>query len=97
MNHFLSQKDPRIRIVEEADGTYLEMEAEKELFEIKTEIIGTEKLGMVRIVEAPYEDPKGDPIVLNTDYLGLPRKTSPMVGSLENLKEGYNQIKVWGR
>ncbi len=57
MNHFLSQKDPRIRIVKEADGTYLEMEAEKELFEIKTEIIGTEKLGMVRIVEAPYEDP----------------------------------------
>jgi alpha-N-arabinofuranosidase len=97
VNHFLSQKDPRIRIVEDADGTYLEMEAEKELFEIRTEIIDTEKLGMVRIVEAPYEDPNGDPIAIHTDYLGVPRSTSPVVGPLEDLKEGYNRIKVWGR
>ena len=51
---------------------------------------------MVRIVEAAYEDPTGAPITLDTDYNNNPRKTRPTVGPLENLKEGYNRIKIWG-
>lgn len=96
-NHLLSQKDPKVRIVEEEDGTYLEMDLEKELLEIKTEILDTEKLGMVRIVEAPFDDPNGNPITFDTDYLGHTRKASPAAGPLENIREGHNRIKVWGK
>ena len=73
--------------MEEEDGTYLEMDLDKELFEIKTEIIDTKKLGMVRIVEAPFDDPNGNPITFDTDYLGCLRKASPAAGPLENIRK----------
>lgn len=94
-NNFLSQNDPEVRIVEEEDGTYLEMNLDKELFEIKTEIIDTKKLGMVRIVEAPFDDLNGNPITFDTDYLGCLRKAGSPAGPLENIREGHNRIKVW--
>ena len=58
----------------EGDSVYLEMNVEKDMLSIPTEIIDTEKLGMVRLVEAPFDDPDGNPIVLDKDYLGKTRK-----------------------
>lgn len=93
-NH-LCEKDPHVKIVPEEDGVYLEINLEKEFFSVNTEIIDTEKLGTVRIVEASYDDPKGCPIILDTDYLDNPRRTHPCAGPLEGLKEGHNRIRVW--
>lgn len=91
-----SSMDPRIRISEEGGEVYLEMNVEKELFELPTEIITTEKLGTVRITEEAYEQPDGAAISLDTDYRGTLREVHPAVGPFEKLKEGYNRIKVWG-
>ena len=45
------------------DGkTYLELNVEKEMLEIPTEIYNSEKLGMPRITEAAYENPDGTPM-----------------------------------
>lgn len=95
-DHYVSEQDPQVRIVTEGDAVYLEMDAEKELLELAAEVITTEKLGMVRIVEAAFENPDGTPITLDTDYSGLPRGDRPVVGPLQSLKEGYNRFKIWG-
>lgn len=88
--------DPHFRIVEEGNAAYLELDADQELAEQRREIIDTKKLGMVRIVEAPYEQPDGSPVVLDTDYLGVSRGEGGPAGPFASLKEGHNRIKVWG-
>ena len=95
-NTYVSDTDPAVRIVEEDGKTYLELNVEKGMLEIPTEVYGTEKLGMPRITEAPYENPDGTPIVFDTDYLGQARSGQPAAGPMEGLKEGMNRILVWG-
>lgn len=94
--NYLCMRDPKVRIVTQKDAVYLEMDVEKEALEINTEIIDTQKLGMVRIVEAPYDDPEGKPILLDRDYNGCLRGARPAAGPLEGLKQGHNRIKIWG-
>lgn len=94
--NFMSDADPEAKIVKEGDETYLEINVEKGLLEIPTRILDTRMLDMVRIVEVPYEDPDGNPIVLDSDYLGCKRDSAPAAGPIQGLKEGYNKIKIWG-
>ncbi len=95
-NTHVSDMDPAVRIVETDGKTYLELNVEKEMLEIPTEIYNSEKLGMPRITEAAYENPDGTPIVLDTDYLDQSRNGQPAAGPIEGLKEGMNRILVWG-
>lgn len=94
--HYLSDTDPQVRIVTEGDEVYLEINVEKEMLDLAAEMITTEKLGMVRIVEEAYENPDGSAIILDTDYNDCPRGEKHIVGPLENLKEGFNRVRVWG-
>ena len=95
-NTHVSDMDPAVRIVEADGKTYLELNVEKEMLEIPTEIYNSEKLGMPRITEAAYENPDGTPIVFDTDYLDQSRNGQPAAGPIEGLKEGMNRILVWG-
>ena len=95
-NTHVSDMDPAVRIVETDGKTYLELNVEKEMLEIPTEIYNSEKLGMPRITEAAYENPDGTPIVFDTDYLDQSRNGQPAAGPIECLKEGMNRILVWG-
>ncbi|PXX53235.1 uncharacterized protein DUF1565 [Hungatella effluvii] len=95
-NTHVSDMDPSVRIVETDGKTYLELNVEKEMLEIPTEIYNSEKLGMPRITEAAYENPDGTPIVFDTDYLDQSRSGQPAAGPIEGLKEGMNRILVWG-
>lgn len=95
-NTHVSDMDPAVRIVETDEKTYLELNVEKEMLEIPTEIYNSEKLGMPRITEAAYENPDGTPIVFDTDYLDQSRNGQPAAGPIEGLKEGMNRILVWG-
>lgn len=95
-NTHVSDMDPAVRIVETDGKTYLELNVEKKMLEIPTEIYNSEKLGMPRITEAAYENPDGTPIVFDTDYLDQSRNGQPAAGPIEGLKEGMNRILVWG-
>lgn len=88
--------DPGVKIAEEGDAVYLEMNLQKELLEVPTEIVSTKTLGTVRIVDAIFDDPNGNPIVHDTDYTGAKRSEKPVVGPIEGLKPGFNRVKVWG-
>ncbi|MDY3918291.1 MAG: right-handed parallel beta-helix repeat-containing protein [Candidatus Limivivens sp.] len=93
--NFLSEADPRVKILEEVDGTYLEMDLEEGVFQIPTEIIETNTLGMPRITEAPFDDPDGNPIIFNRDYFGAERGENPVPGPMEGLHPGHNRVRVW--
>ena len=82
-NTHVSDMDPAVRIVETDGKTYLELNVEKEMLEIPTEIYNSEKLGMPRITEAAYENPDGTPIVFDTDYLDQSRNGQPAAARLK--------------
>lgn len=88
--------DPAIKIVEEGQQVFLEIQITKELLDVPAKIASTETLGTVRIVDAIFDDPHGNPIAIDHDYLGAHRSEKPIVGPIEGLKAGLNRIKVWG-
>lgn len=88
--------DPGVKIVEDGDEVFLEINMNEALLDVPTKIASTETLGTVRIVDAIFDDPHGNPIVLDTDYVGARRSEKPVVGPIEKLKAGVNRIKVWG-
>ena len=88
--------DPGVKIVEKGDEVYLEMNAEQSMLDIPTETVCTGTLGTARIVDAIYDDPDGNPITFDTDYTGAHRSEKPVAGPIEELKPGFNSIKVWG-
>lgn len=93
--NYISETNPQVKIIEEEGGTYLEIQIEKGMLDLQTILVDTQKLGMVRIVELPYENPDGTPIILNMDYFKNVRGSHPTTGPIEELKEGTNRIKVW--
>jgi hypothetical protein len=88
--------NPCLKVVEEDDKVFLELNVEEGMLDIPTEIVSTETLGAVRIVDAIFDDPNGNPITFDTDYTGAARKEKPVAGPIEGLKPGFNRVKVWG-
>ena len=88
--------DPGVKILEEGSEVYLEINIKKELLDVPAKIASTETLGTVRIVDAIFDDPNANPIILDHDYMGARRSEKPVVGPIEGLKPGFNRIKVWG-
>lgn len=78
------------------DGkTYLKMYVEKGLLDLETRIYESQDFGMPRVSEVPYENPKGENIIFDTDYFNNDRRENATAGPFENLKEGWNNILVW--
>ena len=90
----LSEFDPQVKFDLVGEETFLEINLPEEIFEIETEIFSTHKLGMLRVVEAPFDDPNGNPIEFDKDYFGNQRDKNA-VGPFNDLKPGLNRIKVW--
>lgn len=88
--------DPKVKIVEEGNEVYLEMDVAKGMLDMPSKVVTTETLGTTRIVDAIYDDPDGNQIVFDTDYTGAKRTEKPVVGPIQGLKAGANRIKVWG-
>ncbi|MFA6245010.1 MAG: right-handed parallel beta-helix repeat-containing protein, partial [Candidatus Hydrogenedentales bacterium] len=89
--------DPGLKLVEKADGVYLELTLDKAWSEEKTrDLVTTRLLGKAAISKAPYELPNGKPIRINHDYFGKKRKKSaPSPGPFENPGQGVLSLKVW--
>lgn len=94
--HYVSVADPEVQIKVEGDGAvWLEMNVERGMLEMNTQVYATEHLELPRIVEAPFENPDGTPIVFDTDYLNNVRDSRPIAGPFARMTEGYNRIRVW--
>ncbi|HEX2928046.1 MAG TPA: hypothetical protein VHP38_17615, partial [Ruminiclostridium sp.] len=87
--------NPNVKISEEGNEVYLEMNLSQEIADFKAPVLSTETLGTVRIVEAIFDDPNGNPVVLDKDYSGKQRKELSAAGPFESLAAGHNRIRVW--
>ena len=92
-----SDVDPGLRLVEAADGFYLEMKSDPAWNKERTrQLVTTRLLGRAVIPDAPYEHPDGQPRTINSDYFGHSRNTAnPTPGPFENPGVGDLKLKVW--
>lgn len=95
-DNFVSAEDCGFRIVEEEEGTFMEITLPEELFKIDSRLIMGRDLGSTRITEGLYEDKNGYEIFMNLDFFGQPRPLNfPVVGPLQCLKAGFNRVRVF--
>lgn len=94
-NYINCSTDSNAAIIEESGHVYLELDVPEELLKINTKIESTETLGTVRIVDAIFDTPEGQPITLDKDYLGQVRGEHPLAGPIETLHANHNRIQVW--
>lgn len=89
--------DPAIKLVEDADGWYLELALDKDWGTAQTrKLVTTDLLGKAMIPNLPYEKPDGSPIRLDTDYFGKVRpEANPFPGPFELPEAGNGRLKVW--
>jgi alpha-N-arabinofuranosidase len=89
--------DPRIRLSEESDGWYLEIRLDKTWAEkARRPLVTTDLLGMALTPDAPFENPDGTPLRIDTDYFGKPRDgNNPFPGPFENRDSWPRTIKLW--
>jgi hypothetical protein len=93
--NFTTQSDPEFQIVEEEDGTWLQINILPGVLELDTGVLDTKCLGSPRIVDQCYENPDGTAVQFDTDFTGNKRGSKPAVGPFEALQAGANKIKVW--
>ena len=91
-----SKTDPALKLVEKADGFYLELTLDKDWSgEPTRKLVTTELLGKAVVPNLPYEQPDGTPRRINTDYFGKQRnEANPTPGPFENPGTGSLTLKV---
>jgi alpha-L-arabinofuranosidase len=97
---FVKQEfDPAPKLVEKADGFYLELTLDQALAAQRARpLVTSELLGQAAIPNLPYERPDGTPLRVDTDYFGKPRTaTNPTAGPFQNPGTGRLTWKVWPR
>lgn len=88
--------DPAPKLVEKADGLYLEAALGVVSTDARSrKAVTTELLGKAATPNLPYEQPDGTPIRVNSDYFGRQRaESNPAPGPFGNLGDGVLRIKV---
>ena len=89
--------DPELRLTEEKDGYYVEMNFEANWASgRRRKLVTTELLGKAAISNVAFERPDGGPVRVGTDYLGrLRNEEHPMPGPFESPGQGRVRIQVW--
>ena len=90
--------NPAVEVVEKNGKWYLAINLEKSWSEkIKPKPVTGKLLGTAVIPEQSFEEINGNPVLFNTDYLGIERNTKNPValGPFEITKSGRQQIRVW--
>jgi len=88
---------PAPRLVEEADGLHLLMKHDPDWSTERTrKLVTTKLLGRAIIPDAPFEQPDGARIRINTDYFGQSRNASnPTPGPFEHPGPADLNLKIW--
>ena len=68
-----STEEVYVRVVEENGDYFLEVNLGEELFKESKPVITTESLGLAFTSSAPYENPNGTPLAIDTDLFGNSR------------------------
>lgn len=92
---YADEKNPDLHIVQKDNDVYLEVTLPDGIWNVDTRLIDSDTLGMPRIVETGYENPDGSPLIINADLNGAVREKFIVPGPLQQLKQGFNRVKIW--
>lgn len=92
----LEKKLP-VKLEDDGNAVYLHITTDAAALSVPCQVITTDTLGTVRIVQQCFENCDETKLCLDQDMLGQNRGTSPLAGPLDNLLNGYNRIKLWSR
>jgi len=88
--------NPEVKVVEEGDSVFLDIKLDDSLHALDNPLVTTARLGRAKISNAPYENPDGTPLKIDTDYFGKKRsEANPSAGPFENPGKGKLKLKVW--
>ena len=89
--------EPDIKLKNEADGWWLEITINPEgISEQNRELITTQLLGKAKIPNLRFENTDGSAITVDKDFFNEKRSLKkPAAGPFENLKPGFNRLKIW--
>jgi hypothetical protein len=90
----VSDFNPAFTIEDKGKEVYISFSL-KNINTLQTEKISTDRLGKAKFPKQNYEQPDGQPIVFDTDYLGRSRPDRPAPGPFEQVKDGELRLKVW--
>jgi alpha-N-arabinofuranosidase len=91
----LSSFNPAIQLRAGTGGYYFEMNADPAWGTVRSRpVVTTNLLGNAVVPAMLFEQPDGTPYLLNADYLGNARATSPFPGPFEQVVAGANLWKV---
>lgn len=96
-NRLSFEKKLPVKLEDDGQNVYLHIVCDADALTAPGQIITTDILGSVRIVQQRFENPDGTKLSLHEDMLGQPRGSKPIAGPLENLIPGNNRIQIWSR
>ena len=90
--------DPIVKLVQRDGNWYLVISLDKKWTDYTRELVTTKVLGKAKVSGAPFENPNGAWLRIDTDYFGKIRiETNPFPGPFELPGGGSHILKVWGR
>jgi hypothetical protein len=91
--------DPALKLAERVDGWYLDITLDKSWGSKQTRDLVTPKLlGKAKVSDAPFDNPDGSWMRIDTDYFGRKRnEANPFPGPFELPAGGKQILKVWSR
>ena len=89
-----TQTPTNARVYEENGDVYLEMTLDESFATLSPALVDTVRLGMPRISEAPFDNPDGSFITVDTDLLGNKRGERITAGPIESIGTGRIKVKI---
>jgi hypothetical protein len=92
----LEEFDGDVRLSEEEGNLFVDFSLPDSVTTFKRPLVTTAYLGKTRISRQLFEDPDGDPLILDKDYNGIPRnRKNPAPGPFAGADGGTGKWKVW--
>ena len=92
----LTNDNPKIQVLDDGDHVRLQFDWGQAVDQSKTTLVTTELLGKARVPNAPFENPDGSPLQVDTDYFDKKRNPAhPSAGPFENPGAGLHTITLW--
>jgi hypothetical protein len=88
--------DHDIQIEETDEGVFISFHLDKEIFNMKNQVVTSELLGEALISGQAFVNPDDSPITIDNDFSGNIRdRNNPTPGPFEVKRGGMQKFKVW--
>ena len=90
-----SDKKYKLKLVSDENGWYLDTDIYDFVAEVKSNLVTTKTLGIAFEPEEQFENPNGEPLILDRDFYGNMREKSTIPGPFAFDKSEKTKIKIY--